>query len=342
MTLAYPWVLALLPLALVVAWFLRKEIRHTLPVPSLLQWNHRGPGRARYLWIPKLLGWLTLVGLVACLARPQAGSTQTMQVTEGIAIQLLVDVSSSMDMNMSLPDGGQKTRLEIAKELVEAFIAGDGNTLMGREGDMIGLITFARYADTRSPLTFGHSALVQLVRSLRIQDRLNEDGTAYGDALALAAARLEHLEDDQQDTTGMSFDGPISSKVIILLTDGENNSGNHLPVEAAGLAKKWGCKVYCISLGDPLPGLDGEHPPLSSSERTLEHISNETGGIFRKAFDYESLQSVYREIDQLEQSKIATVSYSQVTEYFWLPLALASLCWLGGLLLESTWLRTAP
>lgn len=342
MTLAYPWILFLLPLILVVAWLLRKEIRRTLPVPSLLQWSHRGSGRARYLWIPKLLGWFTLVGLVACLARPQAGSTHSLQVTEGIAIQMLVDVSSSMDMTMSLPDGGQKTRLEIAKELVESFIVGDGDQLTGREGDMIGLITFARYADTRSPLTFGHSALVQLVRNLRIQDRLNEDGTAYGDALALAAARLEHLEDDQQESTGVSFTGPVSSKVIILLTDGENNSGNHMPVEAAGLAMKWGCKVYCISLGDPLPGTAGETPPLNSSERVLEHISNETGGIFRKAFDYESLQAVYSEIDQLEQSKIATMNYSQVTEFFWLPLAVAACCWAMGLLLESTWLRTAP
>ncbi len=341
MTLAYPWILGLLPAFLILAWLLRNEQRSSLPVPSLLQWSNRGSGRARFLWIPKLLGWLTLVCLLVALARPQAGSTNSIQVTEGIAIQMLVDVSSSMDMNMSLPEGGQKTRLEVAKELVESFIVGDDDKLAGREGDMIGLITFARYADTRSPLTFGHSALVQLVRNLRIQDRLNEDGTAYGDALALAAARLENLEDNGTEAQ-VSFAGPIASKVIILLTDGENNSGNHLPVEAAGLAKKWGCKVYCISLGDQLPGNAGETPPLSASERVLEHISKETGGIFRKAFDYASLQSVYEEIDQLEQSKISTMNFSQVSEYFWFPLALAMLSWTLGLVLESTWLRTAP
>jgi Ca-activated chloride channel family protein len=340
-SLAYPWVLILFPAFLILAYLLRKKPRRSLPVPSLLLWNHKGPGRARYLWLPKFLSWSALALLVIVLARPQAGSTHSMQVTEGIAIQMLVDVSSSMDMNMTLPEGIQKTRLEIAKEMVESFIVGDGEDLLGREGDMIGLITFARYADTRSPLTFGHSALVQLVRNLRIQDRLNEDGTAYGDALALAAARLENLEDTTEESQ-ISFSGPIASKVIILLTDGENNSGNHLPVEAAGLAKKWDCKVYSISLGDQGTGGSGDSPPLSSSERVLEHISKETGGLFRKAFDYQSLQSVYEEIDQLEQSEISTLNYNQVSEFFWLPLALALICWLMALTLESTWLRTVP
>lgn len=341
MTLAYPWMLILFPAILCLAFFLRKRQRNSLPVPSLLLWDHKGPGRARYLWLPKLLSWCALASLILCLARPQAGSTHSMQVTEGIAIQLLVDVSSSMDMNMSLPGGGQKTRLEIAREMVESFIVGDGENLLGRAGDMIGLISFARYADTRSPLTFGHSALVQLVRGLRIQDRLNEDGTAYGDALALAAARLESLEDAPEDSQ-VAFTGPIASKVIILLTDGENNSGNHLPLEAAGLAKKWECKVYSISLGDQVQGGSTEAPPLSPSERVLEHISNETGGIFRKAFDYQSLQSVYKEIDQLEQSEISTMNYNKISEFFWLPLATAMLCWLLALILDSTWLRTAP
>jgi len=326
---------------IILAWSLRNRSRDNLSVPSLLLWSHKGSGRARFLWLPKWLSWCALALLIVCLSRPQAGSTNSMQVTEGIAIQLLVDVSSSMDMNMSIPKGGQKTRLEIAKEMVESFIVGDGDKLLGREGDMIGLITFARYADTRSPLTFGHSALVQLVRDLRIQDRLNEDGTAYGDALALAAARLESIEDAPEEST-VSFSGPIASKVIILLTDGENNSGNHLPLEAAGLAKKWECKVYCISLGDQVQGTTAETQPLSPSERVLEHISNETGGIFRKAFDYESLQSVYEEIDKLEQSEITTLNYSQVSEYFWAPLAVATLFWMVALILESTWLRTAP
>ncbi|MEX0322443.1 MAG: VWA domain-containing protein [Puniceicoccaceae bacterium] len=341
MTFAYPWVLFLL---ILLGLFALQPVRRreSLPIASLLLWQEADLGRARWLWMLRFLRTLALALLIVALARPQAGSTKTMQVSEGIAIQLLVDVSSSMDMSMDLPDGGRKTRMEVAKELVELFINGDGGKLTGRTGDLIGLITFARYPDTRSPLTFGHPALIELVRDLSIQDRPNEDGTAYGDALALAAARLKHLDEMETDQS-VSFVGDVASRVIILLTDGENNSGNHLPLEAAGLAKKWDCRIYCISLGDPLPaspttGLS----QLSSSERILEHISKETGGIFRKAFDYESLRSVYEEIDQLEQSEISNRAYTQVSEWFWLP-ALAALVSLTlALVLEATWLRTAP
>jgi Ca-activated chloride channel family protein len=282
--------------------------------------------------------------LIVALARPQAGSTHSAQVSEGIAIQLLVDVSSSMGMNMQLPDQKQKSRMEVARELVERFIAGDGENLNGREGDLLGLVTFARYADTRSPLTFGHDALLQLVRTLDIQDRPNEDGTAYGDALAVAAARLQQL-DDPETRQRRSLEEEISSRVIILLTDGENNSGQHLPLEAAGLARQWGCRIYCISLGDRPKGLPMSTPSetqLSEAEHVLEHISRETGGLFRTAYDYDSLLAVYGEVDQLERSRIVIRNYTRVAEWFWLPLAAALMFLIPALILEATWLRTVP
>jgi Ca-activated chloride channel homolog len=284
-----------------------------------------------------------LVLLLLALARPQAGSTYSMNVSEGIAIQLLVDVSSSMDMNVRDLDGQSRSRMEVAKEMVKKFIAGDGNTLQGRSEDLLGLITFARYADTRSPLTFGHDALLQIVSSLEVQERPNEDGTAYGDALALAAARLQNIEGLQFGQVSESADA-IESRVIILLTDGENNSGAHLPLEAAGLAKAWGCRIYCISLGDTA----GEYSSkvqiekLTAAEQTLKHISDETGGIFRQATDYESLLSVYEEIDRLERSDIATRSYDRVAEWLWLPLGVALLSLLIALILEASVLRVVP
>ena len=239
--------LLLIPLLL---WLLRGRLRRTsLPVSSLGLWSDADAGRARYLWIPVCLRRMTLVLLLLALARPQAGSTYSMDVSEGIAIQLLVDVSSSMDMNVRDLDGQNRSRMEVAKEMVQRFISGDGDTLHGRGEDLLGLITFARYADTRSPLTFGHDALLQIVGSLEVQERPNEDGTAYGDALALAAARLQNIEELQFGQGSVQVDA-IESRVIILLTDGENNSGAHLPLEAAGLAKAWGCRIYCISLGD--------------------------------------------------------------------------------------------
>ena len=231
---------------------------------------------------------------------------------------------------MSIKDaaGNSTTRLEVAREMVSRFITGDGETLKGRPNDLIGLITFARYADTRSPLTSGHEALNQIVENLEIQSRPNEDGTAYGDALAIAAARLRNPRELK--------DNPIASRVIVLLTDGENNSGAHLPEEAAGLAKKWNCRIYAISLGDE--GTDS----LSSAEKVLQLISEKTGGIFRQAGDYESLLSVYSEIDQMERSKITTRSFDHTAEWFWLPLALSATALLLALTLEATHLRVVP
>jgi len=336
MNFAHPWVLALIPVAGLL--FFRKGRRDSsVPVASLRLWEHVGSGRARFLWVSRWLRFLAVAAVVVALARPQAGTTKSVQVSEGVAIQLLVDVSSSMDMTMQIPGGRKKTRMEVAKELVHDFIAGDGDKLKGRDGDLIGLITFARYADTRSPLTFGHPALLQMVKGLEVQDRPNEDGTAYGDALALAAARLEHLKEMKEDGR-WSLEGEVASRVIVLLTDGENNSGNHLPEEAAGLAKKWGCKVYCISLGDH----QGEDEGLSSAERILEHIGNETGGVFRKAFDYDSLKAVYEEVDTLEQSAISTRNFTETSEWFWIPAAVAAALLGLAMMLEATWLRTAP
>ncbi|MGC6455227.1 MAG: VWA domain-containing protein [Coraliomargaritaceae bacterium] len=274
------------------------------------------------------------------MTRPQAPYSTNIQTADGVAIQLLIDVSSSMDMTLQGLEE-RKSRLEIAKEMVERFIVGDDEKLTGRSNDLIGLITFARYADTRSPLTLGHQALVQIIQNLKIQERPNEDGTAYGDALALAAARLHKMEELNQKR---KEEASIQSRVIILLTDGENNSGAHLPIEAAGLAKKWDCRIYTISLGDKAQKYDENlsDSALSASEQILSYISEQTGGVFRKAHDYKSLFSVYREIDRLETSKITTRSLEMTREWFWLPLSIALGCLLCALTLEATWLRITP
>lgn len=340
MSFAHIWVLLFIPLVL---WVLRRRRQRTsLTVASVKLWPAQEAGKARWLWLPVFLRRLTIVLVLLALAGPQAGTTFEAEVSEGIAIQLLVDVSSSMDMSVIGLDGKKTSRMEVAKEMVQRFISGDGETLEGRPNDLIGLITFARYADTRSPLTFGHDALLNIVRNLVIQERPNEDGTAYGDALAIAAARLKNLEELEYGSHRVD---EIESKVIILLTDGENNSGAHLPLEAAGLAKEWGCRVYIVSLGESsTSGLPGElnTEPLSAAERVLEHIANETGGLFRQAYDFESLMSVYAEIDELERSEISTRSFDRVAEWFWLPLACGLAALFFALILEATWLRVVP
>lgn len=342
MSLAYPWMLLLFPIAVWVA--LRKSPSGSIKVASLGQWVNVRPGRARFLWMLTALELLFYAGLCLALARPQAGSSESIEEAEGIAIELLVDVSSSMDRSVDLPNGESKSRMEIAKELLEQFILGDGNRLAGRSNDLIGLISFARYADTRSPLTFGHQALAQIVRNLEIQDRPNEDGTAYGDALTLACARLQNLDDLKTLNVSRKL-SEIESRIVVLLTDGENNSGNHLPLEAAGLAKQWGIRVYTISLGEAVKveGVEQviEDAEYTAAELVLQRISDETGGVFRRATGYESLKSIYEEIDALERSNIETRSFEIVSEWFWLPLTAALVLLSGKLVLQTTWLRVA-
>lgn len=341
MTFLYPWALVLIPLVL---WLIRRRRnRSSVTVPSLNLWPDKESGKARYLWIPIALRRLAVISIVVSLARPQWTSQHSLDVSEGIAIQMLVDVSSSMDMDVQDFDGEESSRMEVAKKMVSNFIIGDGDTLKGRPNDLIGLITFARYADTRSPLTFGHDALAQIVNNLQIQERPNEDGTAYGDALALAAARLKKLDELKHGDFRTDIDA-VKSRVIILLTDGENNSGAHLPIEAAGLAKEWNCKIYAISLGDSdyAPTDVAGNEALSSAEQMLEHISQETGGLFRKASDYQSLLSVYAEIDKLERAEFSTRSYEIQSEWFWMPLSVALLTLIVSLTLEATVLRVVP
>ncbi|MEM6912220.1 MAG: VWA domain-containing protein [Verrucomicrobiota bacterium] len=338
MSFGAPWVLLLIPL---LWWWARGDgLRSALPVASVQPWSGGRRGRARILWLPPTLRRLAVALVLTALAWPQGDASDQEEVSEGIAIQLLVDVSSSMDMTLEGPEGERLTRMDLAKKMVERFIAGDGGALRGRPHDLIGLITFARYADTRSPLTFGHEALLQIVRGLQIQERPNEDGTAYGDALAIAAARLQNLEELKSAGRGQAAEA-LSSKIIILLTDGENNSGAHLPTEAAGLAKAWGCRIYVVSLGESI-GPEALLEELSPAERVLEHLAQETGGVFRQAHDYASLKSVYGEIDQLERSEISLRSFERVAEWFWLPLLGAVGALVSALFLEATWLRVVP
>jgi Ca-activated chloride channel family protein len=341
MSFQNPWLLALIP---VFFWlFRRKNPRTSVTVDAIAVAPNLEPGRARYLWLTVYLRQLSVLAVLVALAGPRAPASFDREVNEGIAIQLLVDVSSSMDMNTKSATGQKVSRMELAKEIVGKFVAGDGGTLAGRPHDLIGLITFARYADTRSPLTFGHEALLQIVRNLEIQERPNEDGTAYGDALAIAAARLKNLEELKHRKDLVDLDA-IKSRVIILLTDGENNSGAHLPIESAGLAKAWGCRIYSISFGESFQVINEASiiETLTPSEKILEHISQETGGLFRKAYGYESLRLVYEEIDQLERTEITLRQAEHLASFTWLSAAIALTALTLSLILEATWLRVAP
>jgi Ca-activated chloride channel homolog len=294
MTFAYPFILLFLPLSLLL---LRRRKFNAIEVSSLSGWqNAAEPKRVRRLKLLRVLHAAVCALLITAAAGPRTGRPVSEEVRQGIAIEMLLDISSSMDRNIKAGDGNHTTRMEAAKKAVEAFIE-------NRPDDLIGLITFARYADTLSPLTFGHDALIQLVQEVEIQDRPNEDGTAYGDALSLACAHLDRMNEwnDEEEQ-------PINSKTIILLTDGENNCGLHLPQEAAGLAKKWGIRIYSISLGDT------DEKEMTDAEHLLERIGDGTGGGFWKIYSIDELDEAYARIDELETSEIKSATLVR-TEY---------------------------
>jgi Ca-activated chloride channel family protein len=231
--------------------------------------------------------------------------------------------------------GRRLNRLEVVKRVFEEFLVGNDENLGGRPNDLVCMVSFARYADTMAPLTLGHGALLRFIESVQLVQRKSEDGTAIGDAIALAAARLKTAEEDLARFA--SEDGEkeydIKSKIIILLTDGQSNYGRRSPLQAADLAAEWGIKIHAIGVGSEegvssVRTLFGRFKVPTGTGvdiKTLERIAEKTGGIFRLAEDETSLREVYEEIDQLEKSEIESIRYVDYKELF-IPFTVAALC----------------
>jgi Ca-activated chloride channel family protein len=271
--------------------------------------------------------------LIVALARPRKGTVLSEVSTAGIAVEAVVDRSGSMRSEMDYY--GQKlTRLDVVKRALADFIQGDKKQLQGRSGDLIGLVTFARYADTVCPLVHGHNVLLEFLKQTRNVEQQSEDGTAIGDALALAAARLKKAEEEMarrraelglaggRDPNAASAAGPdyrIKSKVIVLLTDGRHNAGEYDPLTAADLAKEWGIKVYTIGIGSSqsfrtvqtLFGTMRVPTADELDEELLKAIADRTGGFYGRADDAESLAKIVQKINDLEKTAVK----SQVIQY---------------------------
>ncbi len=340
MTFAYPWILLMLPLALVA---LRERPLTAITVSGLAVWRNVPPsGRLRWLRRVRYMSAVAIALLITACAGPQMERQVGEEIREGVAIQLLVDISSSMEQSLAADDGERISRLEAVKQVVEQFVR-------HRPDDLIGLITFARYADTLSPLTYGHDALVEIVRELDIQERPTEDGTGYGDALALACARLDQMGQWQPAAEKRSANpsATVRSKVVVLLTDGENNCGLHLPEEAAGLAKKWGIRVYAISMKDDEAESTLERRSddggLTDAEKLLRRLADETGGAYWKIGNATHLQEGYERIDHLETSEIKTtiLYHSEISPLFQYLASAAFVLLLAEQIMRATWLRVA-
>jgi Ca-activated chloride channel family protein len=334
-----PYALGALSLiALLVYYDLKRKRRGALRYSSTKILASIPPSRrVRLLHIPLVLRSLSLAMLVVALARPQRGQDPVRNLTEGVAIQMVLDRSGSMRTAMQY--GGESvSRFDVVKSVFSKFVGGDGNNLGGRPDDLIGVIAFAGYADTISPLTHSHDALNSLLEELEIVSDFSKDGTAIGDAIALGAARLKTAEEEMDFAGKMGDVFKIKSKMLILLTDGEQNKGTRTPEQAAALAKEWGIKIYAIGI---VPDAGGGSYTSGSSE-LLATVAESTGGVFRVANDELSLRAVYEEIDRLEKTEFESLQYLTYQEYF-LVFALAALVLLvAELVLSRTLVRRLP
>ncbi len=334
--LAYPavlWLLMVLPLL----WYLwsrpgRRPVIRYSDLAELRAAAGSGPSRRRAVLAG--LRSVAIACLVVAAARPQLPDAATRIFAEGIAILMVVDTSSSMrDLDLS-PPGRTMTRLDVVKEVFRRFVEG-GDGLPGRPNDLIGMIRFARYADSVVPLTLDHKNLLEALAATQIVTAQQEDGTAIGDGLALAVERLKDLK----RTVGSGEQIVIRSRIVILLTDGENNFGMVTPVQAGELAARYGVKVYTIAAGT---GRNVGLLRLPLDDRDLRRIAELTGGRHFHATDTESLRRIYEEIDKLERTRVEERTYASWRELSWPWLAAAFTALCAQMLLEGTLLRKIP
>lgn len=310
---------------LLIWWEIKRSDRNQATVVVSSVRSFRGARSWKNFLRPVLfvLRLLTLCCLIFTLARPQTHNDEQLVNGEGIDIVLCLDISGSMLAQDFTPN-----RMEAAKNVAGEFID-------HRPTDRIGLVIFSGESFTMCPLTTDRNVLKSQLYS--VQSGLLEDGTAIGSGLATGVDRLRN--------------SPSKSKVIILLTDGENNGGLIDPNTAKEIAKSVGVRVYTVGMGTegfaPVPiqtatGVILQREKVNIDEKLLTQIATETGGRYYRAKDNESLKNIYDEIDRLEKSKIEVSAIRRYSEQFF-PFALAAaICLLLELLLRWTVLRKFP
>jgi Ca-activated chloride channel homolog len=281
--------------------------------------------RQRFRFIVPLLRVLAVILLLVAFARPRAGTEYQEVTSEGIDIMMALDISSSM----MAEDFKPHNRLHVAKEEIKKFI-------QRRTNDRIGLVVFARHAFTQCPLTTDYGVLLNFVD--QVDFGMVDDGTAIGMAIATAVNRLR--------------DSDSESKILVLLTDGDNNAGEIDPLTAANLAQALDIKVYTIGVGksgnamfpvnDPIFGKRYVYQPVRIDEESLRDIATRTGAKYYRARSGEELEEIYQIIDNLEKTEIEIAAHVQYRELFhWFAFSGFVLIVLE-LLLANTWFRKLP
>ena len=297
MTFAHPWLLLLLLLLPPLAWLKGRGGRPPAFVYSSVQLV-RGMEkltRSRAGGFLMSLRWLVLALFIIALAQPRLSKSTTEVKASGVDIAVTLDLSGSMNTPDYIVGGRQVSRFAIAQAVVKKFIE-------GRPNDRIGLVVFAVQAFIASPMTLDHDFLVENLDRLAIGS-INAERTAIGDGLATAVNRLRGLKS--------------KSKIIVLMTDGGNNSGKLDPLAAAQAAQALGVKIYTIGLGNAdivrQMGLPADYLPDTA---VLQKIADLTGGKFYRANNTEELTAIYAEIDKLEKTEAVVSKYTEYRELF--------------------------
>lgn len=337
-TFSNPWFLFAIPLAALAVWWSMASSGRVV-FSSLRALPLGGDTwRTHAAWVPDALFGLAVVALVISLAGPRSGDRNARVRRDGIAIVMAIDVSGSMRALDLSEKNRELTRLDAVKETFERFVLG-GNKLTGRVDDAIGLVSFARYAETSSPLTLDHGNLVTAARELDFAPQ-DEDGTAIGAGLELAVERLSEFKKSK------------ISKVAILLTDGESNVHDIDEATAIDDAVKAGVKVYTIGAGTTgiapirVPVGDGRtelmQTQVSIDEATLRKIAERTGGQYFRATNHDSLAEIYAQIDRMERTMLEEDKFLDYNQYYGWFLGLAMLLIVLALGLRGTILRRLP
>ncbi len=333
---AHPWFLLATVLAVPALWWSRRSAGRVV-FSSLRALPLGGQTwRTRIAWVPDVMLALAVFALAIALAGPRAGDKTSRIRREGIAVMMAIDISGSMRALDLSRRNRELTRLDAVKQVFEQFVLG-GDKLAGRPDDAIGLVAFARYAETRSPLTLDHGNLVTAARALDFAPE-GEDGTAIGAGLELAVQRLAAF------TT--------RSRIAILLTDGESNVHEINEDTAIEDAIKAGIKVYTIGAGTngiaPVRvDVGGGRTELmqtqvSIDEATLRKIADKTGGQYFRATDNASLGRIYAQIDKLERATFEEERFAEYHEFYPWFVGLAMALVVLAFLLRGTVLRRLP
>ncbi|RTR36814.1 VWA domain-containing protein [Shewanella canadensis] len=306
LTLAWAWLLLLLPLPLI---FRKKqqevEVSGHLHLPGIAQ---NGTQQIEQQARSRKMHWLIWVLLVIAVARPLWMGEPIELPSKGRDLMMAVDLSGSMQIEDMVLDGKTVDRFTMIQAVVSDFIE-------RRKGDKLGLILFADHAYLQAPLTQDRRSVAQFLKEAQIG--LVGKQTAIGEAIALAVKRFDRVDE--------------SNRILVLLTDGSNNSGSISPEQAAAIAAKRGVKIYSIGVGAEvmerrtLFGKERVNPSMDLDETQLTALAQTTGGLYFRARNAQELESIYQEIDKLEPISRDQLSYRPQSELFYLPLATALL-----------------